>query len=494
MYLIIILLVIFAAESHSVQAPDIQPQNPTNFPFEWDEEIYPTKQAPLRVIRNSTNYYFVEDVVVTQLIYAVHERLWAASYGEKTSSAYDNYLRSTNYIRNKRQIVIDLKSDILSILNEERFFDLTDIKMEFLQDPLNIFTVSSILTATSLPTNFFAYTPIRNLLGNQSQYIELQDRDYGFDGLWRIVDKLKYTYVDDQAEDGSEGFFRPYLFGFGNNVFYEPCGCWNPVIVEEKQFAQPVGNAEVAIMEQELPCPPLFTESGLGTEGLEECGPPEPPEEPCVPAFYRIDPLESVQGAQSLTWAAVVAVGSSPEGGDQFTAQTTISKDIYGYGIVLPTNNLQKVDLLNRNIVAFGGMFAKRNELYVDDEHELITLNTIFKGPNLKGDYGDKILIDQKSAQTIYFSPFCDSERDFYSYAGGSLDSCSEEALTATQNARNYIGIYGTFFPGGTADQPYLNGCPPFSSQAVPLGGYIKNDQRFARYAVKWPFTHQSKE
>lgn len=153
---------------------------------EWDSRFFPTHEKPVRVYQG-TNLFFQADVVMSQMWYAVEERLWA---GSKVPSGEDylNYMP----IRNQEAILAEAKSQIKGIIPSfiDSLFYSNDVSQINITN-LKYYTEIELLNQLSLPGDFFVNTPVRNLMGNQQ--FHTNNAVYGWESLRLILQNLKWT-------------------------------------------------------------------------------------------------------------------------------------------------------------------------------------------------------------------------------------------------------------------------------------------------------------
>lgn len=166
----------------------------------WDTNFWPTATSPSRVVDVAhTSVVFQSDVVVSQVVYALHERVWAVDKdGSSTTAVYDD-----NDPRWQEQTLQAVKNEARSIvsrfLNHTTWTDRNPINAKI--SNLVYWTASTILSANNLPADFWTNTPVRNLMGTPgptNMYAGWMDGSvYGFESMRTILTNLLYTFDDE---------------------------------------------------------------------------------------------------------------------------------------------------------------------------------------------------------------------------------------------------------------------------------------------------------
>jgi hypothetical protein len=166
----------------------------------WDDRFWPANEKPPRK-KDGTNWVFQADVITSNIYYAVDERIWAIA---KTNGiSYDEYPYGPRFPDKSLE---ELKFFLLGIINQ--FLDQTRFPSPY--DPTSIIVTTTntsylqliywnetnILTHCQLPTNFFRYTPPRNLAGHEGTGAEhwTNSAAYGWDAMRKVITNLIYTY------------------------------------------------------------------------------------------------------------------------------------------------------------------------------------------------------------------------------------------------------------------------------------------------------------
>lgn len=156
----------------------------------WDDNFWPASEKNVRE-KIGSNWIFQADVVTSNLSQAVRERVEAATL----------YPHAIAYSAPRRpDVALELmKQSLKGVI--EYYLDQTQLPTPY--DPksaiitnLQYWSVTSILSHCSLPTNFFDYTPPRNLaghLGTGSAHWT-NSSSYGWDATRKVITNLIYTY------------------------------------------------------------------------------------------------------------------------------------------------------------------------------------------------------------------------------------------------------------------------------------------------------------
>jgi hypothetical protein len=169
-YLIALAAILFSASSNAA----------------WDLRFFPTTNAPLRIGGD-----FAFDVVSSQMVWAVNERVWAAE-GEGNWLYFYEYELSKP-VKFSEVVLQEAKNKTRSILG--KFLDMTKTT----NGPNNLvyYEESDLLNQLDLPGDFFERTPPRNLMGHDwptSNTSRLLGKNYGWNGLYRVLTNLTHTY------------------------------------------------------------------------------------------------------------------------------------------------------------------------------------------------------------------------------------------------------------------------------------------------------------
>lgn len=179
---------------------------------QWSTVFWPASGTPERKIIDGS-MYFKSDVLTREIIFAVDERRlvlellssdegrvsqdWESLVGRYYGSSGTN---DANDIRFFDQIPDPLPDDIANLQIAKA--ELKPIIWAFINTTKQIhptnythWTVQTILEYCALPTNFFEYTPSRNLSGNKAPTQKMEDdgKNYGWDSMKKIINLLTHT-------------------------------------------------------------------------------------------------------------------------------------------------------------------------------------------------------------------------------------------------------------------------------------------------------------
>lgn len=204
--LIAILSAIFIVELHSIADS-------------WDNRFWPAFDSNNR-IKDNTGWIFQSDAISYDLISAAIERITAV---EKKQPSQFSDIYPTNIPTRRPDVLLEtIKSQLKPYIT--KFIDPYTFPVPF--EPASIqtflvtnyvgttpgfpepnrtdlsafkyFSVSSILARCSLPTNFFDYTPPRNLAGHIGKGSShwTNSSGYGWDAMRSVITNLIFTYED----------------------------------------------------------------------------------------------------------------------------------------------------------------------------------------------------------------------------------------------------------------------------------------------------------
>lgn len=165
----------------------------------WDDRFWPANEKPVRKSVGS-NIVFQKEVVSTNLAMAIEERYWAVN--REDTSIEEDVVGSLP--RDSVPALVEMKQItgqlINKFLDQSRFPTPNDPTSIVVNTPtssviqLIYWNQSNILAHCNLPTNFFVYTPVRNLAGHQGFNTASNDVKYGWDALRKVLTNLMYTY------------------------------------------------------------------------------------------------------------------------------------------------------------------------------------------------------------------------------------------------------------------------------------------------------------
>jgi hypothetical protein len=159
----------------------------------WDDRFWPANEKTPRK-KDGANWVFQSDVVTSNIYYAVDERIRAVAI--TVGIGYEEYPYGPRFAdRSLHEMKQLLEPRIKDYLDQTRFsspYDPTSAQMT----NLIFWNVTNILIHCELPTNFFSYTPPRNLAGHEGTGAEhwTNSAGYGWDAMRKVITNLIYTY------------------------------------------------------------------------------------------------------------------------------------------------------------------------------------------------------------------------------------------------------------------------------------------------------------
>jgi hypothetical protein len=160
----------------------------------WDERFWPANEKPARK-GVGASAVFQADVITSNIALAVKERVEAISKEDSTYVIED----ITGNLPRKPELSLSegkqiLQGRISSFLDQTRFPTPYDPSSAQITN-LVYWSVSNILVHCNLPTNFFDYTPPRNLAAHPGiTSTNIDYAQYGWDAIRTVVTNLIYTY------------------------------------------------------------------------------------------------------------------------------------------------------------------------------------------------------------------------------------------------------------------------------------------------------------
>jgi hypothetical protein len=169
----------------------------------WDDRFWPANEKPPRA-KDGTNWVFQSDAATLNLIEALRERVWAIT--KEDLSVVEDVLAYLPKRPEQSLAEIKLSTSVLvrNFIDQTRFptpFDPTSIVVNTPTSSVLSFVnwnITNILTHCELPTNFFTYTPVRNLAGHEGTGAAHWTNSalYGWDALRKVLTNLIYTASD----------------------------------------------------------------------------------------------------------------------------------------------------------------------------------------------------------------------------------------------------------------------------------------------------------
>jgi hypothetical protein len=161
---------------------------------QWDSRFWPANEKPVRA-GGIFNRVYQADVITSNIAFAVKERVEAIS---KEDSGYVIDDITGNMPRKPETSLSEakqiLRGRISSFLDQTRFPSPYQPSSAQITN-LVYWSVSNILVHCNLPTNFFDYTPPRNLAGHPGiTSTNIDYSQYGWDAMRTVVTNLVYTY------------------------------------------------------------------------------------------------------------------------------------------------------------------------------------------------------------------------------------------------------------------------------------------------------------
>jgi hypothetical protein len=168
----------------------------------WDDRFWPANEKPPRA-KEVTNWVFQSDVISSNIVYSVKER-YDAVEKQDTFDLLEDFLiipvrRPDEKLQEAKEVIGQI---IGGFLDQTRFptpYDPTSIiitttNTSYLQ--LIYWNETNILSHCELPTNFFSYTPPRNLAGHEGTGAAhwTNSAQYGWDAMRKVITNLIYTY------------------------------------------------------------------------------------------------------------------------------------------------------------------------------------------------------------------------------------------------------------------------------------------------------------
>lgn len=200
----------------------------------WDTRFWPASEKNVRfqISTNETgigNWVFQADIVTSNLISALQERHEAVFLDR-----FDGSQSILYYIPRRPDNSLQAIKDAVEVL-VPYFLDQTKFPSSY--DPtsaiitnLHYWSVTSILAHCELPTNFFDYTPPRNLAGHigTGSAHWTNSASYGWDATRKVLTNLIYTYQTagilktKETKKYSSGTDQIYL-NYGLPRIYDNC-------------------------------------------------------------------------------------------------------------------------------------------------------------------------------------------------------------------------------------------------------------------------------
>jgi hypothetical protein len=160
----------------------------------WDERFWPANEKPARK-GVGASAVFQADVITSNIAFAVKERVEAISKEDSTYVVED----ITGSLPRKPELSLSEAKQILqgkigSFLDQTRFPSPYQPSSAQITN-LIYWSVSNILVHCNLPTNFFDYTPPRNLAAHPGiTSTNIDYAKYGWDATRKVITNLIYTY------------------------------------------------------------------------------------------------------------------------------------------------------------------------------------------------------------------------------------------------------------------------------------------------------------
>lgn len=167
----------------------------------WDTRFWPANEKPTRKIYG-TNVFFQKEIVSSNLAFAIEERYWAVNKNDSSIEEDVNGYLPRNSVLALEEMKLVTRDLVNDFLDQTRFPTPDDPTSIVVNTPtssvlqLIYWNQSNILVHCNLPTNFFEYTPVRNLAGHEGFSTATNDALYGWDALRKVLTNLVYTYTD----------------------------------------------------------------------------------------------------------------------------------------------------------------------------------------------------------------------------------------------------------------------------------------------------------
>jgi hypothetical protein len=152
-------------------------------------------------VREGTNIVFQSTTIMRDLYFAINERIWAGTKTGGITFSLDQYTERYSD-ENLAGLKLLLRQNIGNFLDHTRFPNpndptsiiITTTNSSFLQ--LIYWNETNILAHCQLPTNFFTFTPPRNLAGHPGTGSAswTNGASYGWDATKKVIRALIYTY------------------------------------------------------------------------------------------------------------------------------------------------------------------------------------------------------------------------------------------------------------------------------------------------------------
>jgi hypothetical protein len=204
----------------------------------WDDRFWPANEKPPRKYEG-TNRFFQAEITTSNIAYAVGERHDAAfleGAGESIASDIIGWLP-----RKPENALIEAKQNIVQMLpyylDHTRSMSNNNPATAVITN-LVYWNITNILIHCNLPTNFFDYTPVRNLAGHEGTGAKhwTNSAGYGWDATRKVLTNLIYTYQlkgllpKEERKEFSFGFesptstvipqiYRNCIYEFSNTVY-----------------------------------------------------------------------------------------------------------------------------------------------------------------------------------------------------------------------------------------------------------------------------------
>jgi hypothetical protein len=157
---------------------------------DFDLRFFPTTNTPPRIVEvidGQKTILFQSDVVVTQVLWAIQERTIAAT--KEGWKKYDAIL--LNDQRKRENILQEAKDQLFLLIpyfvNTEVFYSNPD--------EITFYDATNLLSRYDLPLDYFANTPVRNLMGNSwpNEKTRNDGYFYGWNWMSEIITNLTTT-------------------------------------------------------------------------------------------------------------------------------------------------------------------------------------------------------------------------------------------------------------------------------------------------------------
>jgi hypothetical protein len=190
----------------------------------WDNRFWPASEKPARV-GSGTNRIFQANVITSNIAAAVRERFEAVAgeeiiYVEEDILAYGERFQERGLVEAKQFI----KQTLTGFLDQTRFPSPNSPSSAQITN-LVYWSVSNILVHCNLPTNFFDYTPPRNLAAHPGiTSTNIDYTQYGWDATRKVITNLIYTYEPKGAMINQTVDVSKISFYLGDAQYTKPNG------------------------------------------------------------------------------------------------------------------------------------------------------------------------------------------------------------------------------------------------------------------------------